>query len=234
MFNEKGLGQDYLKDLHEENGKIFGSIKHKPKYQFQYLQRQMNELCAQIQSNEGQSKLQKEMEKEISSVQAILGEFKNHMKEEIQNLKVKSDGHGDMIHKFNSRPVVKEQAVVQAKEFDIKPYLKQIEGEISQMENRIADKMASVGMMETGGETNLQSIVAKMQAEFQRKFKRFTQIDAQMQHFQVEHDFLKKKRWQHEQQQQRQLNLVKQHQLVLQEAVEKAKDIILQQQKALP
>lgn len=55
-----------------------------------------------------------------------------------------------------------------------------------------------------------------------------------MQHFQVEHDFLKKKRWQHEQHQQRQLNLVKQHQLVLQEAVEKAKEIILQQGKALP
>jgi hypothetical protein len=34
MFNEKGLGKDYLKDLHEDQGKIFGSIKHKPKYQF--------------------------------------------------------------------------------------------------------------------------------------------------------------------------------------------------------
>jgi hypothetical protein len=49
---------------------------------------------------------------------------------------------------------------------------------MSQLENRVGEKMASLGMMETGGETNLQGVVAKMQAEIQRKFKRFTQIDA--------------------------------------------------------
>ena len=49
---------------------------------------------------------------------------------------------------------------------------------MSQLESRVGEKMASLGMMETGGETNLQGVVAKMQAEIQRKFKRFTQIDA--------------------------------------------------------
>ena len=49
---------------------------------------------------------------------------------------------------------------------------------MSQLENRVGEKLASIGVMDTGGETNLQGVVAKMQAEIQRKFKRFTQIDA--------------------------------------------------------
>lgn len=51
---------------------------------------------------------------------------------------------------------------------------------MQEMENKFSEKISDLGILDTGGQedASLQQVVAKMQSEFNRKFKRFTQIDA--------------------------------------------------------
>ena len=71
--------------------------------------------------------------------------------------------------------------------------------------------------MNLGGD--LRAAVSRLSADLKLKFETLVRLDAQMQHYQLEHDFLKKKRFDFELNHFNQLNAIKDNQVALDQSM---------------
>lgn len=77
----------------------------------------------------------------------------------------------------------------------------------------------------SGGD--LRATVTRMQTDYKIKFQKLVQLDAQVQHLQLDHDFLKKKRFEFELNYTNQINSVKNNQTALEQTLHRTRQTVI-------
>lgn len=127
--------------------------------------------------------------------------------EVIGQLRVKISSDLSQIKVQKTAQTPKPSSISQPQQFNIEPYLAQISKNMEMVEQRLNTQIhASIfaqacmprpefSVEPIAIEGDVREVINQIQGDHQRKFKRLVQIDAQMKHYQTEHEHMKQRRF---------------------------------------